>query len=40
MAIVETTVVEQLRSEGVQDEQAEDVAVALQPLLEQEAQLE
>lgn len=40
MAIMETTLAEQLRLEGVRDEQAEDVAVMLQPLLEQEAQLE
>ena len=40
MAIMETTLAEQLKLEGVADAQAEDVVVALQPLLEQEAQLE
>lgn len=40
VAILETTLAEQLKLEGVQDEAAEDVAVILQPLLEQEAQLE
>ncbi len=40
MIVLETTLAEQLRLEGVQAEQAEDVAAVLQPLLEQEAQLE
>ena len=40
MAIVETTLAEHLRLEGVKDEQVQDVAVLLHPLLEQEAQLE
>jgi hypothetical protein len=40
MAIVETTLAEQLRLEGIEEGKADDVAVILQPLLEQEAQLE
>jgi uncharacterized membrane protein YcaP (DUF421 family) len=39
-AILETTLAEQLRLEGVEEAQAVDVAILLQPLLEQEAQLE
>lgn len=38
--IVETTLADQLKLEGVQEDAAEDVAMMLQPLLEQEAQLE
>lgn len=40
MRIVETTLADQLRLEGVKNEAADDVANMLQPLLEQEAQLE
>lgn len=40
MAVLETTLAEQLKMEGVKEDQADDVAIALQPLLEQEAQLE
>lgn len=40
MRIVETTLADQLRLEGVETDAAEDVAMMLQPLLEQEAQLE
>lgn len=40
MRIVETTLADQLRLEGVKNHAAEDVATMLQPLLEQEAQLE
>ena len=40
MKIVETTLADQLRLEGVKAEAADDVALMLQPLLEQEAQLE
>jgi hypothetical protein len=39
MAIVETTLAEQLKAQGIEDG-ADDIAVLLQPLLEQEAQLE
>jgi hypothetical protein len=39
MAIVETTLAEQLKAQGIEDG-VEDIAVLLQPLLEQEAQLE
>jgi hypothetical protein len=38
--VKEITLEEQLRAEGIGEEEAEDVAEALQPLLEQEAQLE
>lgn len=40
MRIVETTLADQLRLEGVENDQADDVAMMLQPLLEQEAQIE
>ena len=39
-AVIETTLAEQLKLEGIEESQAVDVAVLLQPLLEQEAQLE
>lgn len=39
MAITETTLAEQLKAQGIEDG-VEDIAVLLQPLLEQEAQLE
>lgn len=39
-AVLETTLAEQLKLEGVDAGQAVDFAVILQPLLEQEAQLE
>jgi hypothetical protein len=39
-AVLETTLAEQLKSEGLDSSQAVDVAVTIQPLLEQEAQLE
>ena len=38
--VLETTLAEQLKLEGLAESQAVDVAVMLQPLLEQEAQLE
>jgi len=38
MSINETTLAEQLKAQGLED--VDDVAVLLQPLLEQEAQLE
>jgi hypothetical protein len=40
MNITETTLTDQLRLEGVHEEKVEDAALILQPLLEQEAQLE
>lgn len=40
MEIMETTLADQLRLQGIEDGAAENVAVMLQPLLEQEAQLE
>jgi rabenosyn-5 len=40
MRIVETTLADQLRLDGVETDAADDVALMLQPLLEQEAQLE
>lgn len=39
-AVLETTLADQLKLEGMDGSQAIDVAVELQPLLEQEAQLE
>ena len=39
-AVLETTLADQLKLEGVDEGQAVDVAVMLQPLLEQENQLE
>lgn len=40
MTILQTTLADQLKLQGVEEEAAEDVALVLQPLLEQEAQLE
>ena len=40
MTILQTTLADQLKLQGVEEEAAEDVAMVLQPLLEQEAQLE
>lgn len=40
MEIMETTLADQLKLQGIEGRQAEDVAMMLQPLLEQEAQLE
>lgn len=40
MAIIETTLADQLRLQGIEDQEANDGAMMLQPLLEQEAQLE
>lgn len=40
MSINETTLAEQLKAQGLEDVEVDDVAVLLQPLLEQEAQLE
>lgn len=38
--VLETTLADQLKLEGLAENQAVDVAVMIQPLLEQEAQLE
>jgi hypothetical protein len=38
--VKENTLAEQLRNDGVNGEKVEDAALMLQPLLEQEAQLE
>lgn len=40
MTVLQTTLADQLRIQGLEDDAAEDVALMLQPLLEQEAQLE
>jgi hypothetical protein len=40
MSINETTLAEQLKAQGLDGVEVDDVAILLQPLLEQEAQLE